>query len=173
MRRRFELAVVVPAVIITIRRQENHSTLERKRFYLKTWPTLELSNLTWENIAIKSGCRAFFKIVNTVEAPSLQQVALFLCSLSFLVQENQAEQAMISKAESSTPPWCLHQLLVSGSCAVWVSVLLSEERWCGRASQINAFLHKLTWSWCFTIETVTLARAPLHVKKIQITWLLF
>jgi len=35
----------------------------------------------------------------------------------------QAEQAIVSKPISSTPPWPLHQLLPPGSCTVGVPVL--------------------------------------------------
>ena len=47
-----------------------------------------------------------------------------------------------------------------GSCLVWVSVQTSssDEQCCGSVSQINPFLAKLLWSWCFITAILTLTK---------------
>ena len=57
----------------------------------------------------------------------------------------QTEWAMMSKPESSTLPWPLHQLLSPGSCPAWVLVQTSfdDKLWCGSISHMNLFFPNL------------------------------
>lgn len=53
-----------------------------------------------------------------------------------------------------------HQLLTPGSSPAWIPVLtfFSDEQWYERKHQMNPFLPKLFWSWCFITLIVTLNR---------------
>ena len=80
----------------------------------------------------------------------------------------QAEQAMKSKVVSNTRPWPLHQLWPLGSYPLCVPVLTSLNNGLlpGSVSQINPFLPRLLWSWCFiTAVLVTLTRTDDNLQE--------
>jgi hypothetical protein len=65
---------------------------------------------------MRSSCKALSQLVINGGGPSLGLAIPGLIVLGSI--RKQAEQAMRSKSESSTPPWPLHQLLPPGSCPV-------------------------------------------------------
>ena len=73
---------------------------------------------------------------------------------------------MKSKPVSSNHPWPLHQLLPSGSCLAWVSVLTSfdDELWCG--SQTNSFLPNFLSVMVFHRSTRQNLRIMEEVSKL-------
>ena len=78
--------------------------------------------------------------------------------------DEQASKQQASVASASAP--------VSGFLAVWVPVLTSfHDEQC--VNQINPFLSKLLWAWCFIKAIETLTKTSLMAKsKIQVRgWL--
>lgn len=59
------------------------------------------------------------------------------------------------QASKQNPSMSLHQLLIPGSCPVWVPVLIYFE---DELNWINTVVSKLLWSWCFITEIVTLTK---------------
>lgn len=78
--------------------------------------------------------------------------------------KKQAEQAMGVILVASTPPWLLHQILGLGSWPFGIPILATfdDELWYESLSQINCFLPKLLWTWCFIIAIVTQAKVCCH-----------
>jgi hypothetical protein len=75
------------------------------------------------------------------------------------------EQAMRRKSVSSTPPWLLYQLLPPGSCPASVPAPTAfHELLHGTLSEINPFLPKLLWLWCFITTTVDLTKTLSFLK---------
>lgn len=82
----------------------------------------------------------------------------------------QAEQVMKNNLVSNSLLRLLHQLLPSGSCPFWVSLLNSshDEQWCGSVSQIKPLLSEFLWPWCLITAILTLTKVAVNLINVII-----